>query len=346
MLTTTDDLNARLSSANDSGAGPGQPEQRSRPLGRRVLHLIRRAHLYIGVFLFPWAMLYGVTGFLFNHPTFFADSLAITFSPEDLKGTELETLPELPTQAQAVVAALNEMQKPATPYKLADGEISYANREAFVATAKAGTRSFFVTFDPLVSKGLIRESTPAVPAPEPAPFATAKPEGPRQRGMGMSGPMPHGAKSLQLSDPIVERLKKSLPVVMERQGIPNAEVTLTTAPDIRFPIDVDGKIWTATFNPLTTAVTGVNGQGGSNLTLRVFLLRMHLTRGYPSEVNLKWGWAIGVDCIAMALCFWGISGILMWWQIKSTRRAGLIVLVVSSILATMLTVGMHRMFTA
>ncbi|MFO1007366.1 MAG: PepSY domain-containing protein [Planctomycetaceae bacterium] len=345
-MSMTDDLNARSSSSNESGVTPERTEPRSRPLGRRVLHVIRRTHLYIGVFLFPWAMLYGVTGFLFNHPTFFADSLAISFSPEDLKGTELESLPDLPTQAQAVVAALNESQKPTTPYKLAEGKISYANREAFVATAKAGSRSFFVTFDPLVSKGLIRESTPAVPPPEPAPFATAKPEGPRQRGMGMSGPMPHESKGLKISDSIVERLKKSLPVVMERKGIPSAEVTLTTAPDIRFPMDVDGKTWTATFNPLTTAVTGVNGQRGTNLTLRTFLLRMHLTRGYPSEINLKWGWAIGVDGIALALCFWGISGILMWWQIKSTRRAGLVVLVVSSILATMLTVGMHQMFTA
>lgn len=346
MSTTTDDLNARSSSKNDSGVGPERSEPRSRPLGRRVLHLIRRAHLYIGVFLFPWAMLYGVTGFLFNHPTFFADSLAISFSPDDLKGTELESLPALSTQAQAIVAALNETQKPATPYKLAEGEISYANRDVFVATAKAGARSFFVTFDPLVSVGLIRESTPAVPTPEPAPFDTAKAERARQSKMGASAPMPHNSTGLKLSESMIDRLKKALPVVMDRKSIPNAEIALISSPDIRLPIDVEGKLWMATFNPLSTAVTGVHGTRPSNMTWRTFLLRMHLTRGYPSEVSLKWGWAIGVDGIALALCFWGISGILMWWQIKSTRRAGLVVLILSSILATMLTMGMHRMFTA
>ena len=303
-------------------------------------------HLYIGVFLFPWAMLYGVTGFLFNHPTFFADSPAISFTQEDLAGTDLESLPDLPTQAQAVVTALNAAKQPPTPYRLGSGEIYYANRDVFVATAKVGPRSFFVTFDPAVSSGLIRESTPSGPVPEPAPFATAQAEGPRQRGMGNSGPAHEAPTGLQLSDSIVERLKKSLPIVMERKGIPDAEITLTTSPDIRLPIDVGGEFWTATFNPLTTAVAGVKGEKTSNLTLRTFLLRMHLTRGYPGEVNLKWGWAVGVDSIAIALCFWGVSGILMWWQIKSTRRAGLVVLAVSSILATLLTIGMNQMFAA
>lgn len=319
-------------------------ELRERPLGRRVLHFVRRAHLYIGVFLFPWAMLYGVTGFLFNHPTFMADPPPIWFTRQDLVGTELESVPDLTSQAQAIVSALNEAKQPATPYRLGRGEIYYANRDAFVATVKAGTRTFFVTFEPNASSGVIRESTPASPPPEPAPFAFAKAQGPSQGGVpSPTSPDPVG---LELSDSLVERLKKALPTMLERKGIPAAEITLIIAPDIRLPIDVDGEDWTATFNPLTTAVAGVKGPKLSNLTLRTFLLQMHLTRGYPGQMNLKWGWAIGVDSIAMALCFWGVSGILMWWQIKSTRRVGLAVLVASSILATMLTIGMHQLLSA
>jgi hypothetical protein len=343
MSTMIEDSSEPRSAQHDTSS---VPVLRGRPLGRRVLHFIRRAHLYIGVFLFPWAMLYGVTGFLFNHPTFFADSPAISFTQLDLAGTELESVPDLPTQAQAIVSALNESKQPAMPYQLAGGEIYYAIRDAFVATAKAGPRSFFITFEPKTSSGVIRESTPAGPVPEPAPFATGKVEGPRQRGVGMSSPTHHEATGLKLNDSIVERLKKALPTLMERKGLPASEITVTTSPDIRLPLEVSGELWTATFNPLTSAVTGVKGQKPANLTLRTFLLRMHLTRGYPGEVNLKWGWAVGVDSIALALCFWGMSGILMWWQIKSTRLTGLAVLVVSSILATMLTIGMHQMLTA
>jgi hypothetical protein len=28
-----------------------------RPLGRRFVHLVRRAHLYVGLFFLPWAVL-------------------------------------------------------------------------------------------------------------------------------------------------------------------------------------------------------------------------------------------------------------------------------------------------
>lgn len=320
--------------------------KRERPIGRRILHFIRRTHLYIGVFLFPWAMLYGVTGFLFNHPTFFADAPATSFTSRDLAGTKLESFPDLPTQAQEIVTALNEAKQPATPFKLGSGEVHYANRDSFVATAKAGNRTFFISFEPRSRSGVIRETTPLSQPSEPAPFATGKAEGPRQRGMGMSGPMHRDPAGIQLNDSLVERMKNALPIVMERKGLPAADITVTISPDIRLPIDVGGELWTATFNPLTTAVTGVKGQKNSDLTLRSFLLRMHLTRGYPGEIDLKWGWAVGVDSIAIALCFWGVSGILMWWQIKSTRRAGLAVLIVSSIVATLLTLGMHQLLAA
>ena len=40
---------------------------------------LRRVHLYFGLLLFPWALLYGVTAFLFNHPTAFSEQPTTTF---------------------------------------------------------------------------------------------------------------------------------------------------------------------------------------------------------------------------------------------------------------------------
>src|SRR4051794_1699015 len=41
-----------------------KPAPRPRPLSRRVLHWVRRLHLFLGLFLLPWALLYGVSGFI------------------------------------------------------------------------------------------------------------------------------------------------------------------------------------------------------------------------------------------------------------------------------------------
>lgn len=318
----------------------------SRPILRRVMQFVRRTHLYVGLFLFPWAILYGVTGFLFNHPTIFADAPTTSYQRSDLVGTALDRPPSLEDHASAVVAALNEQLEPTAPFRLSAGTIRFATRDSFIATVKSDQRSFFVTFDPKTASGVIRETTPRQAVSAPAPFATGKADAPRQRGMGMMGPMKHDLAGVKVDNGLPDRLKSAIPELMERKGFPSGDVTITTAPDIKFPVEADGKVWTATFNPLTTSVSGVPGVERSELSVRTFLLRMHLTRGYPGEVNTKWIWAIGVDAIALTLCFWGVSGLFMWWQIKATRRAGLVVLAFSAILATALGFGMHSLLAA
>jgi hypothetical protein len=123
-------------------------------------------------------------------------------------------------------------------------------------------------------------------------------------------------------------------------------VTVTTSPDIKFPVEADGQVWTATYNPITTTVSGTAGPERSEMSARTFLLRLHLSRGYPGEVTTKWFWAVGVDAIALILCFWGVSGLFMWWQIKATRKAGLVVLALSAVAATALGIGMYAVLSA
>ena len=321
-------------------SAPPKPQPTSRPLSRRIIHVVRRTHLYVGLFLFPWAILYGITGFLFNHPTFLADAPTTHFNRADIAGTPLAEPPTPQQQAAAVLAKLNERQQPSTPYTMAHGEAHYGTRETFVATVKADARTFFVVYDPKTASGTIRETTPKQ-AEETPPFATGTAEAPRQRGMGMMGPMKHNHAGIKIDDSIVDRIKAAVPTLLERKGFPRGEVTVTTAPDIKFPVEANGKVWTAIYNPITTTVTGRPGTDTTDLSFRTFLLRMHLTRGYPGEVTTKWFWAIGVDAIALVLCYWGVSGLFMWWQIKATRMPGLVVLVFSGMAATALGLSMY-----
>jgi hypothetical protein len=49
--------------------------------------------------------------------------------------------------------------------------------------------------------------------------------------------------------------------------------------------------------------------------------------------------------MAFTMCFWGLSGLVMWWQIKATRRAGAVVLALSAVAATALGFAMHTAMT-
>jgi hypothetical protein len=79
------------------------------------------------------------------------------------------------------------------------------------------------------------------------------------------------------------------------------------------------------------------------MSVRRFLTRLHLAHGFPGAVNWRWVWALVVDAMAFVMIFWGVSGLLMWWQIKATRRIGFVLILFSAVTATALGFGMHAM---
>jgi len=42
-----------LESPAESASATPKPVPKGRPLSRRIMHLVRRTHLYVGLFLFP-----------------------------------------------------------------------------------------------------------------------------------------------------------------------------------------------------------------------------------------------------------------------------------------------------
>ena len=307
------------------------------PSGRRAMLAVRRVHLYLGLFLLPWAILYGVTAFLFNHPAAFADAPTVNFGPAATAGTALDGLPSPDAQAAAVVVALNLRAGSGTPYAVGEGGAKYAGRDYLFGTARSGDRTFSLLYEVAANCGTVRETTaPPVVTPEPAPFAVG-----RAKPKGVAAPEP--VEALNVPGTLAERFRAAGPTVLERCGFPPAEVTVTSTPDLSFPLVADGRAWTATYNPLTGTLSGVPA-GGEAVTppgsARRFLLRLHTTHGYPGRLNARWLYAVVVDAMAFVLCFWGASGLLMWWQVKSTRRPGFIVLALGAATAAALGVAM------
>ncbi len=315
---------------------------------KRALHLLRRTHLYLGLFLFPWAVLYGVTAFLFNHPAAFPDQPTATYGPAATTGTALDGAPAPTAVAESVVAKLNEEQKPATPYRLA-GDAKYGSEFAF-ATVKAGGETVSILYDVKAGGGTVRMTPPPAEKAEPerAPFATTKGGPVREKGGTPKEPraVSAGGTGVRLPEPMHERFKTAVPTILERTGFPGGDVTVTSVPDVVFTVEADGRTWTATYNPMTGAVTGTPGTPApTELGWRAFVLRLHKGHGYPGEPNAKWFWALIVDVSAAALSFWGLSGLVMWWQLKGTRRLGAAVLVLSAAAAAALGVAMHAALT-
>ncbi|MFC1552403.1 PepSY-associated TM helix domain-containing protein [Candidatus Latescibacterota bacterium] len=57
----------------------------------------------------------------------------------------------------------------------------------------------------------------------------------------------------------------------------------------------------------------------------VYVERLHHRRGYLQKSFFDDAWGFLVDIVILSIIFWGISGFLMWWKLKNTRKAGMIV---------------------
>jgi hypothetical protein len=59
-----------------------------------------------------------------------------------------------------------------------------------------------------------------------------------------------------------------------------------------------------------------------SFVLPVFLNRAHFRHGYDHPFAASWSWAFTVDLVIVAMLFWAVSGIIMWWEIKPARVLG------------------------
>jgi hypothetical protein len=73
-----------------------------------------------------------------------------------------------------------------------------------------------------------------------------------------------------------------------------------------------------TFTPDTRTVLVEHQERRPN----AFLERFHRRRGYATGYRLDTLWAVTVDAVIVAMVFWALSGLWMWWEMKVTRALG------------------------
>jgi len=307
-------------------APASRPARTRRPPLKAFVHLLRRCHLYTGLFLLPWVFLYAITGFLFNHPGAFSDRTDLLFGPTEMRDTPLEQLPSAADVAGQVVTALNARGQGS--YRLVQPEKAQFERGLTANVRADDGKQYVVVLQPNGAGRVI-------------PL--------RQERGGGEAPAPFAARKVQLEQPATDRVEAGLPLVLARVGLADASVTETRLAPVSFLMEGDGQLWQVSYNLQSGSVSGKVANRpppAVEMSTRQFLLRLHLAHGYPSEVNARWIWAIVVDVMAGVMVFWGLTGLVMWWQIKATRWFGAIVLIGSVVAAVWVGVGMHSLLTA
>ncbi len=380
--TATATTNHALAAVRAAGMTRGpiravKPKTRWSTLARGSNMLLRRTHLYAGLLMLPWVLLYGVTGILFNHPTWFSDQTLYTFDAQQAAGTPMANLVTPPEIARSVVAAV--ASKTGEPFRFVEREGARFARGGLSASLLIDGKPYSASLDLADGSGLIREGQtvsrggPGAPPSRPdaaadASKAPAGPEGTEKRGRrGTPGPGP-GAETgreprgetpaadpndpfaklgpVAVDPPVLDQLKAALPTIASRAGVPagQVEVTQVRASALSFLIERGDHTWRASYDLASGALTAspnTPGQG-ADLSTRRFLLGLHRAHGYPTEFSARWVWAFLTDIMALLMIFWGVSGLIMWWQIKRTRLIGAGALAVSALMSAWVFVEMHQ----
>lgn len=299
-------------------------------LSRSALMLIRRVHLYSGIFMFPWVLLYGFTGWFFNHPGYFTGDEVRTFS---LAAAEDEAAAPLPTAAETAEAIVAELNLESFLVGGPEIALSSTRRPQFTGhlsfSVNTPNSTHAVTVNPVTGAGEVRTTyVTADVADEPVaeklnPLASLR-----------GAPIPNN---------VLDQVRDQIPDALQGLGLSQGEAFAgRRAPSLEFAVVADGVPCLVSYNLGNGGITSHRQDDLPSLETKSFLQRLHLARTYAPQVNTRWVWAVLVDAMFVSMVFWGISGLFMWWQVKRTRWLGGGVLVASVVFAVLLGMRMHE----
>ncbi len=336
-------------SQNSKPSSPRKKRKRKK-ISSKITMLIRRIHLYAGLFMLPWVLLYGFTALLFNHPTYLTDSKT-EIQHFSLSDEQREQLPTAGGIAEQVVSAANaELSKAGKNQKIeiSNPESAGFQRRAF-GTLSNEDQSVSLILDLNTGTGYIRKRE-----------LTPRNDDEKSKEVSLDNGL-----NITLAKNPAKQIKESVSDLLVESGVAPDKMQLRGIPTLEFDVMIDGEKKRVRFSPESQRrgrgrpspqpsgknKAGIKGKltivGNSprEISLRSYLLRLHTAHGYPIQKNSRWFWAIAVDLMFASMVFWGLSGVIMWWQIKRTRKIGFVVLLLSGIVAAWLAIGMHWQLT-
>lgn len=307
-----------------------QASKPNRKFKRSTLMSIRRIHLYAGLFMLPWVLLYGISGFFFNHPMMFTSDQTTSFSAIDNSKEASSVFPGPSKMAQMVVNKLNDDRKKNEhpEVKLSDSSSPFF-RDYLAYKVIHKNQSHIVKVSPISGQGEIR-TTFTKPSKE-----TTKPK---------YNPI-EAIPNIKVENNPYRNIRNELPRILKEQNLEPGKISSHGHARLIFAATVKGENYTVTYHLPSQQITSTRDDNRKQINTKSFLQRLHLSRAYSPGFDTRFFWALLVDTMVVAMIFWSLSGVVMWWQVKRTRRWGAVVILFSLVLTFILVSGMHDQLT-
>ncbi len=264
-----------------------------------LLRGIRRMHLYCGLVMLPWVLLYAVSGLLFNHPALSGSEGTHRFERDDIPSEIAARFPDATVATDHLVRALRQARPEHTI------EVQRQPAPAFTGSLRARGKlpdakvGLFLGME--TGNGVVRVTAVE---PEITPPALQQLEALEVDGLGPE---------------VFEGIARDLTTQMAPD---TTELSLSSAPTLRFVARIDGDDWVLEFDPKAQTLAAEPVDASSRTTWARVLARLHMTHAYPSSFGAAWIHALIVDLTIACLLLWCLTGLVMWWQLRRLRRIG------------------------
>jgi hypothetical protein len=300
-------------------------------MGMNTMKIVRRTHLYAGLFLAPWVAMYGFSGLIFNHGNWFAPGVCDAASKPVEWMVDVTALPQWPEPAalaRKVVAALNAAEKDkagVAEYRLsAEGTPKLQGGVSLQGQDEAGG-SVSLSFDRQERKGTTLHAPP--------------------------GP-PEEQVKLETNDAELLNATKDAMLAAASKTDQKLSATKWTGdgdfPRLSFPVEHGKERRVATYDLRSGLVSLSPAPEPRSMRVPDFLTSLHMSAGYPADKKsekMRIVRAVFVDAMAFLMCFWSLSGVAMWLQLKQLRLSGLMVAIASLLATVLVWSAMYRLFT-
>ncbi|MDA7979438.1 MAG: PepSY domain-containing protein [Pirellulales bacterium] len=337
MKTTTWDK-FDLKDPQNRDAQPRRKKRHGKLYGT-TMRLIRRVHLYSGLFMLPFVLLYGISAVYFNHPGLISTSTTEYFDADTLASAGLQNLPEAEVLASEVVQAINTSKAAEEEEGESRPQLALSDQSAprFTGSMSYSYRGedeqYSISINPAAQTARLRRSELSSNNERPkAPNPFAKlPEQPQLVDLVR--------ESRSVAATIVNQAGASSELLGNPQLLSPGRRSGTR---LQFDAIADGVTYRVAYDLASGRGAAVPLGEAREIELERFLMRLHESHGYPDEMNIRWWWAVVVDAMFVNMVVWALSGALMWWQLKKTRKLGMVFVVASAVVTCWLFVGMHQ----
>lgn len=294
------------------------PPKSIRKKRRRFTKLVRRAHLYTGMLLLPWVILFGLSGMLFNHGQHFGPLQSVAeWTSDQIADSYGFASPDAKSLATELVENLNHS----------------AGEQRFVlADDRSPTLEGTYSYETLSDQGKlqVRISSnrgdaqllqfPAEKSHSTPPFAQAS------------------AEIASFDAKATEQLAASLLADANLQTQDSIEASARGFTELRLQVETpeDNRRWNVVYKLLDGSLSGRAVDEVPDNDFYSVVTRLHKTHHYPDRRGARWVWTAFADASGIGLVFWGVSGLIMWWQMKPTRVIGIASLSLAGVLGVVI----------